>query len=283
MRLLCSPVRLLCALLLLLPACSSAGKPKPCRLMIVAGGFPRTASTAHLLLITTAAKQLGLDVANMGFHRYDRHAHLQGEEAKSWRDKHAKQKEAWTSDTVVVYKTHAFDAELLETCAQYLVFTSTMDQHWGMEDTLASICAAGWVECRLSGGGGAQLKGTAEFFEDAMEHHQRWLVHSSLNIQKSKMRSPFAFVSVCATIAAALELELPAAGCVPPQTWLDARMEEANPNIPHTGKMKREESRALVLALVEEGKRLNLTLLPQLRLRMDAQEGPRHQDPRVAR
>ena len=255
------------ALLLLFSPAATTGEDdsesagKPCRLMIVAAGFPRTGSTAQMLLLGSALQQLNVSVSNLGFHKYHLHARLDADASAAYKEKIRGLRAAWKSDTVVLLKTHQFDGKLLVTCERSLVFTSTMDQERGIEDTMASICAAGWIDCTEDG-----VTHFARYFEDALRAHRKWMAHSTLNIEKSGMRSPFAFLAVCSSIAAALQLEeLPPSACLPSQAWMEARHAEANPNIPHKQKMESEESRAWARAVLKEGRRLRLPILQQMR------------------
>ena len=112
---------LLCALLC--AAAAVGGVEGQCHAVIIAAGAPRTGSTQQLKLVKIALDNMGLtdNVVDAGYWRYQRH--VRGNESTLAEEERetAKLQAGWTEHTIVLYKSHEFDAELLSLCSQALV------------------------------------------------------------------------------------------------------------------------------------------------------------------
>jgi hypothetical protein len=140
--------------------------------------------------------------------------------------------DSWTNETVVLYKSHAFDAELLSLCASTLVLLSHASC---VESTILSAHTAGFMEL--------SEKSVLSFLQFMFHELFTWRAHAALDVSSEVLRAAplSSAAAVYNTIAAAL-----LAPYVPFdfRTVADDIGQESNPSHPH-GEASEEARTAL--------------------------------------
>jgi hypothetical protein len=146
--------------------------------------------------------------------------------AVQWTAEQTEQRSTWQHNSVVLYKSHEYDEELLSLCKDYLVLTTSFESVASM---IASACSAKWFVCSL---GIDVANDVADWLETALVNHDSWRRVAALNLPKLSLRSGFALTATCSVIALAVEVQYSTQTCVPDYAWLASLSVEQNVLIP---------------------------------------------------
>ena len=130
---------------------------------------------------------------------------------------------AWTNETIVLYKSHKYDPELLQLCDSFLVLLS----HSGcLERTVLSALAAGFMKSPPT------VDAVVRFLQGMFNELFLWRQHASVDLSSEELKA------APLHSAALVHHALSAALDVPFRPLRDAKLQkevgkESNPSIPH--------------------------------------------------
>jgi len=148
-------------------------------------------------------------------------------DAVQWTAEQTQLRSTWQHTSVVLYKSHEYDEELLFLCKHFLVLTTSVDN---IASVIASACSAKWFDCSL---GEDVANDVANWLETVLVDHDSWQRVATLNLPKLSLRSGFSLTATCSVVALALEVPHSSQKCLPDYAWLATLSVEQNVLIPH--------------------------------------------------
>ena len=172
-------------------------------------------------LVHLSLNNLGVHYEDGDYWRWPDHAKLAEDEASKW---YADERAAWasyTSDDVVLYKSHEYNSTILTLCAKSLVLLS----HPGcIETVLRSVVAAKFIQ--LDEG---WVKGHLEI---VLHDYERWARHAMVDLSNEELKKSPLHTAAIVHHAVALALDRPYSARDFSQD-VEALTEQSNKNIPH--------------------------------------------------
>lgn len=146
----------------------------------------------------------------------------------------------WTNETIVLYKSHRFESDLLELCASFVVLLT----HSGcIEATVLSAVNAGFLELSEAN--------VVSFLQGMFHELFLWRHHAALDVGSTDLRAQP--LHSAALVHHALGVALGAPYSSPNSPALQTEVaRESNPNIPH--REASAETKALLRKLMHAAK-----------------------------